>query len=933
MKKLVNNKIWTKVLMILLIVLLFQFIIATPVVNAADDGIGGKLLSPVMSLLVTIGDAIVDIIHESVMGQTQSLIPIDMSTTWWENWGGVVIGILAGLACIAVIVLTCGLAALALSVVGITATVSIGVGTVIVSATVGICVGVWYDKNCLPQDLYLPAYSISAEEIFKGKILLFDVDFFNPQNYEIYAETGTGKIYKVSELTQAQLDRRIKEDGLKNYFYYNSDGKQVPTSKQNTALEIRGVVSQWYNAIRNICLVLMMSVLLYIGIRMLLSTAAQDKAKYKQMIVDWVVGMCLLFFMHYIMAFSVSIVKQFTEVIDSAYDDEMNTKYAVVMEDDEAEKFSEALEEMGMEDVYQDGYITWPTNLMGKLRLQGQLETGSAQFVGYALCFIVLVFYTIFFAFTYLKRVVYMAFLTMIAPLVALTYPIDKINDGQAQGFNKWLKEYIFNLLIQPLHLLLYTILVLSAFEFAGVNTVYMLVAIAFLIPAEKILRSFFGFEKSETAGSLAGAAVGAGLVSSGMNKLLGKGGPHGGGKGPGGNLKEGKDNSRTQKKIGFQSNLDKFAALGGGSSQQGGGTVRQSLGIGNGAGPGTVTGMGASIGAGGNPRNGRRNPNAPYSVTGTLARAVGNTRPGRAVRRFTNKAGTKVGNLALGAMNRAGNAKRTLKNKPAIQAMGRGLGAVGRGAKWLGNSREGRFIRRQIGGVARMGGYVGARLVGKGANMLSRVPRYAANAAVGALTGSIGLAAGLASGDFGNTVQYTAAAATGGAALANRFTNYQSDGEFARNLKEQYYGDRFEEHEREAYIREWKKNKENIELLEKNLGKQEAKEALRRNGNVETYIRNGYDNVEDIIAMEQMIKDNNVEVYDTEQAMGVKMFADQAGDTSRMKTKDQKEWIQTFQEGYKGTGNFTDEQADKLGKETMQKTIRFWEKKHDLKK
>ena len=40
-----------------------------------------------------------------------------------------------------------------------------------------------------------------------------------------------------------------------------------------------------------------------------------------------------------------------------------------------------------------------------------------------------------------------MAFLTIIAPLVALTYPIDKINDGKAQAFNMWFKEYIFNLL------------------------------------------------------------------------------------------------------------------------------------------------------------------------------------------------------------------------------------------------------------------------------------------------------------------------------------------------------------------------------------------------------------------------------------------------------------------------------------------------------
>ena len=77
---------------------------------------------------------------------------------------------------------------------------------------------------------------------------------------------------------------------------------------------------------------------------------------------------------------------------------------------------------------------------------------------GYNIIYIVLVIYTIIFCFTYLKRVVYMAFLTIIAPLVAITYPIDKINDGKAQAFDLWLKEYLFNLLIQPMHLILYTI-------------------------------------------------------------------------------------------------------------------------------------------------------------------------------------------------------------------------------------------------------------------------------------------------------------------------------------------------------------------------------------------------------------------------------------------------------------------------------------------
>ena len=39
--------------------------------------------------------------------------------------------------------------------------------------------------------------------------------------------------------------------------------------------------------------------------------------------------------------------------------------------------------------------------------------------------------------------------------------PIDKLNDGQAQAFNMWLKEFIFNILIQPFHLLIYMVFII----------------------------------------------------------------------------------------------------------------------------------------------------------------------------------------------------------------------------------------------------------------------------------------------------------------------------------------------------------------------------------------------------------------------------------------------------------------------------------------
>ena len=174
---------------------------------------------------------------------------------------------------------------------------------------------------------------------------------------------------------------------------------------------------------------------------------------------------------------------------------------------------------------------------MGKLRYDVQAnKSNSSAYIGYTVLFAIMVIYLFVFSFTYMKRVVYMAFLTIIAPLVALTYPIDKVNDGQAQGFNYWFKEYTFNLLLQPLHLLLYTILISSAIKLASENMIYAIVAMGFMVPAEKILRQMFNFGKASTPGVFGGAA-GAAMVMGGLKWIAGRGpkGPSGSGGSSGG--------------------------------------------------------------------------------------------------------------------------------------------------------------------------------------------------------------------------------------------------------------------------------------------------------------------------------------------------------------------------------------------------------------
>ena len=68
-------------------------------------------------------------------------------------------------------------------------------------------------------------------------------------------------------------------------------------------LDFRTQVATWYYVIRIIATVILLVILIYIGIRMALSTIAQDKVIYKKMLVDWASSLALLYLLHYFIIF------------------------------------------------------------------------------------------------------------------------------------------------------------------------------------------------------------------------------------------------------------------------------------------------------------------------------------------------------------------------------------------------------------------------------------------------------------------------------------------------------------------------------------------------------------------------------------------------------------------------------------------------------
>ena len=332
----------------------------------------------------------------------------------------------------------------------------------------------------LPKEYDLPMFALSPAEIFSGQVPVFDINFINPTEYK------------------------------------DEDGNVIETP----ATQLHDTIANWYVALRNLVLVLFMIVLLYIGIRIVISSTASEKAKYKAHIKDWLIGLIIVVFMHYIMAFSIEIVNRVTSFLVTK-----NEVVKAEIPEVEIDEDSDAAQYIEQE----DGKTRVRTNLIGLAKLEAQqiknshgFTTSSWDEIGYTIVYIMLVIYTLTFSIKYLKRVVYMAFLTVLAPIVSLTYPIDKLNDGKSQAFDMWLKEYMFNLLLQPLHLLIYTVTVGSAMEIAEENMLYAIVAIAFIFQVERLMRKFFGFEKSETAGKVMSGALGGAMAMQAINTVTG---------------------------------------------------------------------------------------------------------------------------------------------------------------------------------------------------------------------------------------------------------------------------------------------------------------------------------------------------------------------------------------------------------------------------
>lgn len=261
------------------------------------------------------------------------------------------------------------------------------------------------------------------------------------------------------------------------------------SSANTTVNALRINIATWYYALRNLSIVVLLGILLYVGIRMVLSTLADDKVKYKNMFKDWVISLALIFVLHFIMIITIEINNSLVTVIHGAV----------------------------------DGNDTWGTAMdnIGENVWALSFSVG----VGSLVVYIMLVGVTILYLFLYIKRMLTVAFLIIIAPLITITYSIDKIGDGKSQALNTWLKEFMFNVLIQPFHCIIYVVFVNTAINLMSrasslSSTVLAIIMLLFMNKAEDIIKQIFHFQSSSLPKALGSAAA----ITTGLKLIQNKG-------------------------------------------------------------------------------------------------------------------------------------------------------------------------------------------------------------------------------------------------------------------------------------------------------------------------------------------------------------------------------------------------------------------------
>ena len=226
-------------------------------------------------------------------------------------------------------------------------------------------------------------------------------------------------------------------------------------------------IATTYVLLRNIAAIVMLGGLIFSGIRILVSSnIPTQKQEWLRILQDWIIGMALLIFSHVIMVMIFWISDLFTQELGEA--------------------------------LFGFGGLNFQLMLQSLISFDFAEQIITLAMLGY------LTYLAAVFAVAYFKRLLWICILIVIAPITSTMYAFGR--QGKSI-YSRWLKEYAMTVLVQPYHIVIYTVLISiplnmvnstgSVFSLADpgstLTAIYALIAMSMIRPAEKWIRELFG--------------------------------------------------------------------------------------------------------------------------------------------------------------------------------------------------------------------------------------------------------------------------------------------------------------------------------------------------------------------------------------------------------------------------------------------------------
>ena len=256
-----------------------------------------------------------------------------------------------------------------------------------------------------------------------------------------------------------------------NFFSNTAGGKTI--NPQSPVDIIRKSIVTWYVAFRNLAIMSLAIIIIYIGIRMALSTIPKAKAKYKTMLIAWVQAIVIVFVVHMLMLIILNLNSSLVNIFQRALDSNMNQI---------GWNAEEAIEGSIYETIRTRAYAL-------------AISVSIPATIMYVALFII----KLRFLWVYLKRLITIIILFIIAPFIGAKYAIDAATGKKGKSFSGWLFDFAFNVLIQAVHAVVYTVLISSIISFAFdsiAGYIIALIMLNFILSADEIFRNIFEFDK-----------------------------------------------------------------------------------------------------------------------------------------------------------------------------------------------------------------------------------------------------------------------------------------------------------------------------------------------------------------------------------------------------------------------------------------------------